>query len=367
MLAAGESGRFEFKRDADAIAPRLLASLANWVALDSSRDVAYLLVGVEEVEALDTGLVSGVPCGLAKGLDRAVARVQDVASRTRPIPVDVFIVEEGVGEAMPFLRVEVRPTMAPHFDDEGRRQTRQGRSTRALTDDELLRVYLDREAGSFAARFRNTAAELRGAVGAIGSQVDEIADAINHTIAEPLAELAETAEQAAVAASAAESVASTVGYDVNAVEDLLRDLQALVEELQDDSTSTAAAQVARLRMRVWWDFTVDTWQRSSIRAERLAAGLHALLSSDIAIDHARSQWELHVWQDLLADRSEQRRGTGTLKWWHEATKRVRDLLDDPAYRAPELPDMRAEIRADLDRSLDDRTSMTSRFKALLAD
>ena len=105
ILALGESGRYEFKRDVDAVTPKLLAALANWVALDPAQDVAYLLVGVEEVEDKDTGLVSGRPFGLPKGLDKAVARVQDMASKTRPIPVDVFIVEEGVSTTTPFLRI----------------------------------------------------------------------------------------------------------------------------------------------------------------------------------------------------------------------------------------------------------------------
>lgn len=122
ILAVGESDRYEFKRDIDAVTPKLLAALANWVSLEPTRDAAHLLVGVDEVEDKSTGLVYGAPFGLPKGLDRAVARIQDMASKTRPIPIDARIVEEGVEEPRPFLRIEIRPTMAPHFDDEGRRQ-----------------------------------------------------------------------------------------------------------------------------------------------------------------------------------------------------------------------------------------------------
>ena len=86
ILALGESDRYEFKRDVDVVTPRLLAALANWVSLEPSRDAAHLLVGVDEVEDKDTGLVLGVPFGLPKGLDKAVARIQDMASKTRPIP-----------------------------------------------------------------------------------------------------------------------------------------------------------------------------------------------------------------------------------------------------------------------------------------
>lgn len=96
MLALGESGRYEFKRDVEVVTAGLLSALANWVAVDSARDVVHLLVGVDEVEDKDTGLVCGKPYGLPKGLDKAVSRIQDIASKTRPIPVDVFIVEEGV-------------------------------------------------------------------------------------------------------------------------------------------------------------------------------------------------------------------------------------------------------------------------------
>lgn len=196
MLALGESGRYEFKRDVDAVTVGLLAALANWVATDPTREVAHLLVGVDEVEDKTTGLVHRHPFGLPKGLDKAVSRIQDLASKTRPIPVEVFIVEEGVAEPTPFVRVEVRPTMPPHFDDQGRRQTRQGRSTRALTDEELLRIYLDREAGSFAMRFRQVSDELRSAVGAVGSQVDQIADRIEKNVATPITVLSRTTHDA---------------------------------------------------------------------------------------------------------------------------------------------------------------------------
>lgn len=367
MLALGESGRHEFKRDAEAVSPKVLTTLANWIALDPTREVAHLLVGVDEVEDLETGLVYGVPCGLPKGLERAVMRLQDVASKTRPIPVDVVIIEEAAGGNTPFLRLEVRPTMPPHFDDEGRRQTRQGRSTRALTDDELLHIYLDREAGSFAARYRHAAAELRDAVGAVGTQVDEITQAIEHNIAQPLEELTDTAGMAAMAASAAESVASTVESDVANVERLVRDLQQVVEELQDDSLQSLAARVAHIRRKIWWAFTVDTWERSSARAERMTAQLHELLATGISPHGVRNSWELRVWEEVLSDRKSQRGGKGTLKWWQATIAELDEFLANPVYRAPDLPDLRSELRADLDKAIEDPKSLTNQFREWITD
>ena len=374
MLALGESGRYEFKRDVDAVTPGLLTALANWVAADPARDVAHLLVGVDEVEDRATGLVSGVPYGLPKGLDKAVARIQDVASKTRPIPVEVFIVEEGVSQTTPFIRVEVRPTMPPHFDDQGRRQTRQGRSTRALTDDELLRIYLDREAGSFAVRFRQTSEELQSAVGAVGSQVDQIAKAIENSIAEPINQLtgttADAADAARSAASSADSAAASadsVEYEVGHAQRLVQDLQEVVEELQDDSLQNLAYRVIRLRRKVWWNFTVDTWEHASKRADDLERRLRELLATDVSLDAARNSWELRVWQDLLNDRKAQRGERGTQKWWDGAIGEVVSFMAQPAYAAPELPDLRRALKADLDRELDDPESVTNQFGALVKD
>ena len=374
MLALGESGRFEFKRDVDAVTVGLLAALANWVASDPNPDVAHLLVGVDEVEDKATGLVSGVPVGLPRGLDKAVARIQDLASKSRPIPVDVFIVEEGVAEETPFVRVELRPTMPPHFDDQGRRQTRQGRSTRALTDEELLRIYLDREAGSFAARFRQTSEELQVAVGAVGSQVDQITEGIEKHIAEPIQRLTGTtaaaADAAASASSAADSAAASadsVQYEVEDVQRLIRDLHEVVEELQDDSLQSLASRVIRLRRKVWWNFTVDTWEHTSKRAHDLETRLRELLTSPVSLDSARNSWELRVWQDLLEDRREQRRERGTQKWWSAAVREVVNFMEQPAYAGPELPDLRRALQADLDHEVDNPESLTNTFSKLIKD
>ncbi len=372
ILALGESGRYEFKRDVNVVTPKLLAALANWVALDPAREVAYLLVGVEEAEDGDTGLVYGQPFGLPNGLDKGVARIQDMASKTRPIPVEVFIVEEGVSTTTPFLRIEIRPTMPPHFDDEGRRQTRQGRSTRALTDDELLRIYLDREAGSFATRFRQTTTELQSAVGVVGNQVDQIAEGIEKNIAQPIQNLTATTQEAAHAASSAAdaadsatSAADTAAYEVEHVQRLVRDLQEMVETLHDDSPRSLAHRVIKRRRKVWWNFTVDTFEHTSVRATRLADRLRQLLASDVSLDSARNIWELAVWQDLLDDRKSQRGERGTQKWWEAAIKEVVSFMESPAYAAPDLPDLRAAIQADIDAEIDDPDSATNQFRAQL--
>lgn len=374
MLALGESGRFEFKRDGDAVTVGLLAALANWVAADPARDVAHLLIGVEEVEDAATGLVSGVPCDLRKGLDRTVARVQDLASRTRPIPVDAFVVEEAVAQDHPFVRVEVRPTMPPHFDDEGRRQTRQGRSTRALTDDELLRMYLDREAGTFAARFRQTSEALQAAVGAVGNQVDQIADGIESHIAEPIRRLSIVTDDAAEAAGSASSSADSAAvsaenaeYEIRRLGGLVADLHDVVDSLHDTTPQSLAYRVARVRREIWWNFTVDTLHHKSARHDRLENRLRALLDRDILLDASINAWEVRVWEDVLKDRKAQRNGSGTQKWWDLSLRQVAKYRECPTYDAPELPDLRAALNADEEYELSAPNSLTRRFLHHLDD
>jgi hypothetical protein len=258
--------------------------------------------------------------------------------------------------------------MPPHFDDQGRRQTRQGRSTRALADEELLRIYLDREAGSFAERFRQTSTELQLAVGAVGSQVDQIAEGIQRHIADPIRQLIGTMVEAADAAASADSAsasADSVQYEVEHVQRLVRDLRDVVNELQDDSLQNLAYRVIHLRRQVWWNFTVDTWEHNSKRAELLERRLRELLGAEVSLDAARNSWELRVWQDLLKDRRAQRRERGTQKWWDAAIREVVSFMEQPAYAGPALPDLRAALRADRDHELDHPDSATNQFFRLV--
>jgi hypothetical protein len=155
-------------------------------------------------------------------------------------------------------------------------------------------------------------------VGVIGSQVDEIAEGIEKNIAQPIEELTVTTRQAASAADSAASAADsatssadTAAYEAEHVQRLVGDLQEVIEELQDESLQNLAYRVIRLRRKVWWNFTVDTWEHASSRADRLEVRLRELLAHDVSLDAARNSWEMRVWQDLLKDRGDRRRSNGS--------------------------------------------------------
>lgn len=172
--AEGESGRFEFKQDAAAVEPDVLVAAANWVALaPGRRDKVTLLVGVMEHEDPVTGLVTGKVLGV-KNLDKARHSIQSRCGEIRPVPVGLTIVEEGVATDKPFLRLEIRPTFPPHYDGKGRRVTRDGAATRSLTDEELLDIYLDREAAKFERRFQQTAKTVLARLDELAEGVQEL-------------------------------------------------------------------------------------------------------------------------------------------------------------------------------------------------
>jgi hypothetical protein len=154
-------------------------------------------------------------------------------------------------------------------------------------------------------------------------------------------------------------------YESEQVQRLVRELHEVVDEIKDESLESLAFRVFHLRRRVWWNFTVDTWEHKSARADRLEGKLHKLLRGDVSLEAARNIWELRVWQDLLKDRLAQRGQHGTQKWWNEAIREVMSFMEKPAYAPPDLPNLRAALKADLDHELDDSGSLTSQFSALL--
>jgi len=81
----GESGRFEFKRNADAVGTSVLVAAANGAALEGLGSVT-ILVGVDERRDPSSGVVTGEVVGL-DDLERARGRVTDRGSKTKPIPV----------------------------------------------------------------------------------------------------------------------------------------------------------------------------------------------------------------------------------------------------------------------------------------
>lgn len=200
LQTEGESGRFEFKRQASAVKDEVLVAAANAVLLDDlSEPYVTLLVGVDEVKDEVTGMVTGLVVGI-DDLEVAADAIRQRAGRTRPSPIGLTIIEENTATSRPFLRLEISPTFPPHFTENGRRITRYGPSTRAITDEELLGIYLDREAQNFRERFADSVRDVEGALANVSDYVAKIDEALE--LMQP--EVASAAEDASTGAVAAE-------------------------------------------------------------------------------------------------------------------------------------------------------------------
>lgn len=178
LRTEGESERFEFKQNAVAVKQQVLVAAANAAVLEHLPKVT-ILVGVQERVDETTGAVSGEVIGLGD-IDRSTETITAYGRDTYPVPVGLRIIQENLNTRKPILRLEVWPTRPPHYTQDGRRVTRYGASTRAITDEELVEMYLRREAQSFQSRFRETAEELIAELVGIRERLVKVHELTDH-------------------------------------------------------------------------------------------------------------------------------------------------------------------------------------------
>ncbi|MGV0807046.1 AlbA family DNA-binding domain-containing protein [Mycolicibacterium setense] len=336
----GESGRFEFKQTAKAVRPEVLCAAANWVALQRGEvSEVTLLVGVGEVKDPETGLVRGQVLGLSD-LEKAVETIQNSIRETRPVPVSVTIIEEAVATSNPFLRLKIRPTFPPHFDAEGRRQTRNNASTRPLTDEELLDLYLDREAAKFEQRFQQIADRVTSQLGDIEFAIDSVTgdlsaiDSNMERMSEDFGHLQEAAWNAAQEAEESRSVAEQLESEIT-------DLKSYVLGQGDDSPSGLYFRVMDCRWKVWDSFSQDAAYRPTKATDQLTARLKRLLEDPIPPnDWLSNMTEIDSWNGLLRRRG----GRLTMTAWSREIERaeVRTPAGGPVMEDDRISYYRAE-------------------------
>ncbi|NMN99869.1 hypothetical protein HH308_01400 [Gordonia sp. TBRC 11910] len=316
----GESGRFEFKRDAAAVKATVLVAAANWVASDRAREMVTLLVGVDEVEDATTGLARGQIRGLPD-LHQSIERIQNVVGDTLPTPVDVTFIEEGTKTDTPFLRLEIRPTYAPHFDSSGRRVTRNNASTRPLSDEEMLDIYLNRESIKFEERFSAIVDEVTQRVVALSAQLEEVADRIDH------------------ASSAAWEAASNADESRTLAERLDYDIQSVLEKVENPMPSNVRCffELREKRQTVWRRYSYDVALRPTKATPKLTARLRAVLAEPIDPEiWAANRAETELWEEVLKERGDR----GSMAQWSRAVRKREEFQLD---MAPQLDDIIGQL------------------------
>ncbi|MBO0883234.1 MAG: hypothetical protein J2P17_23435, partial [Mycobacterium sp.] len=277
-------------------------------------------------------------------LERSVETIQNSVRETRPVPVSVTIVEEAVETSKPFLRLKIRPTFPPHFDAEGRRQTRNNASTRPLTDEELLDLYLDREAAKFEQRFQQTADRVTSHLGDIEGAIDRVTgdlgaiDTNMERMSEDFGQLHQAAWNAAEEAEESRSLAEQLESEIT-------DLKRHVLGQGDDSPSGLYFRVMGSRWTVWDTFSQDAAYRPTKTTDQLAARLKRLLEEPVPSDDWLTNMdEISSWNDVL-----RRRGNRwTMTAWSREIERAENRT--PGAAGPVMDDDRISYyRAERDR------------------
>ncbi len=170
----------DFKENSEPLTAEYMSAMANAAAL-AGEDHATVLVGVAEVKDPKTGATSGRIVGLASAAHKAAETIAQRGSMILPTPARVETFEENRATTKPILRVHVTPTAPPHYDNRGRRATRQGTTTRPMSDAEMLQLLQARESRRFEAVAEDTANLMMGEFRVVG---DDLLETIRRSEAE---------------------------------------------------------------------------------------------------------------------------------------------------------------------------------------
>lgn len=165
LLSLPEGLNVDFKREVQAVRSADLVAFAN-----TARG-GTLLIGIDEYTA-DTGVQRGRVVGCDVD-DKA--RLTLVNKSTGCIPnVELQIFTENLATSRPILRVEIPPGIhKPYCTQRGEYAIRTDGRNRALLPEELLAIFMEREAEQFLSRFRHAVHQLELQLGGVSHALSE--------------------------------------------------------------------------------------------------------------------------------------------------------------------------------------------------
>ena len=173
ILEAPEGYDVDFKSQANGVKVRDIVAFAN------TPSGGTILVGVEEMTN-SNGVQRGRVIGCSVD-DDAVLQIRNKACDCIP-PVDVEILTENLNKK-PILRVEIAGSKkVPHCTKTGEYSIRTDRRTRGLWPEELLSIYLNREAEQFLGKFRKAIEETEGKIDHLSGNLQLITSEIMRTV-----------------------------------------------------------------------------------------------------------------------------------------------------------------------------------------
>tara|TARA_R110002072_G_scaffold116942_8_gene247656 strand:- start:2370 stop:3626 length:1257 start_codon:yes stop_codon:yes gene_type:complete len=162
FLSSGETDKVDFKKVAKGLSAEDLVAFAN-------ADGGQILVGVQESQAQKVQIGEVVGCDVS---DRAILEILNKAtSCIPPVSLDIFI--ENLSKE-PILRIVIPSSETkPHCTPKGIYCRRDGTRTRSLHPQEMLKIFLEIEARSFASKFEAAAEKIGRDLADLESSLEE--------------------------------------------------------------------------------------------------------------------------------------------------------------------------------------------------
>jgi hypothetical protein len=302
--APEEAPLVEFKRIADGVGDELIAALANAAALRGA-DEAVLLIGVDEAtrsKGQDAAQVVGLP---SDKLTRIKKQIMSALGNVQPARPEVDLIEENRGTVKPILRLRIRPTSPPHYDQKGRRAVRIGEQMKAMNDEEMLALLDARYSGRYAEIARSVLGESTEVQRRVFEDLERAADARAHEQAENLDQRHyDTEREIRWTVEAAVSEAALELTDaINSLEQGLEELpDRILGQIPDTAEDIAhtlgrTREMAALRIAMRW----DSLSESTLEKARV------VLATGIDLwDYLKNAEELVAWRTALVESPEAR-------------------------------------------------------------
>lgn len=176
ILRRPEGLDVEFKRNTKGVKSNSLVAFAN------SNSVGSILIGVDEKPS-NKSLESGVICGCPI-TDSERLKIQNMAADCNP-PIPLDIITENTNK-IPFFRIEIPSGKnKPYCTKGGEYKIREDGRSRALHQDELLAIFMNKEGEKFLSQFKKSVSDLEDKVksmnSTIKSEIDNLFSGIENT------------------------------------------------------------------------------------------------------------------------------------------------------------------------------------------
>ncbi|MCF6221995.1 MAG: ATP-binding protein [Robiginitomaculum sp.] len=173
LLDAGESDLVDYKIGIKGLSPEILVAFAN------SKGGGTILIGVEDGKDSSDKQI-GIPIGHDSSDETLLIISNKASDCIPPIPHNIFVEKFGI---QAIIRVEIPDSLArPHCTKSGVYKIRANSRNASLQPNELLDIFMEKEASAFNTRFRKATSNIENNVALTIQTVSKLEETIEDTL-----------------------------------------------------------------------------------------------------------------------------------------------------------------------------------------